>query len=318
MTEQEQLEQSENGGAEPVRHWGVKLRQVREASGIPLRDIATELHLDIAMLEALEDEALDRLPGPSFVKGYLRSYARLLDLPADDLVQAYDCAHGDETPCLQRIGKVQQISSRDAGPRYATWGVVVVVGLSVLIWWSSKILSNGVSERDDDSSVTLAAPLSEKRDSAAIEADLEVDGESVSVAPLLVPEVEAPPPSAPEEAKRDSAPPSGAVQKMQPPLADESPAPVAAPSAPAEEGVELSQLTLIFDEDSWVEINDAGGKRLFFDLGRKGQVRELAGVKPFKILFGNAPGVTLKVDGKVFDHAAFQRRNGSAKFRLGD
>ena len=314
--DKEQIEQ-ESGPVAPPLQWGKKLREVREERRVSLREIATELHLDVAILEALESEDLDKLPGASFVKGYLRSYARLLDLPADELVQAYDCAHGDDAPCLHRIGKVQQMTSKDAGPRYATWGVVAVVVISVLVWWSSKILSNGVTERDS-ADVNASAPAlpSAKQDAAAsVEADVEVDGESVSVAPLLVPQQQR---SAPVTPKPVAEP----AEKVAPAVSEAVASAPPKPSAPAPEvtvaDADLSVLTLDFSEDVWVEITDGRGKRLFFDLGRKGQVREVKGVKPFKILFGNAPGVTLKVDGNVFDHSSYQRRNGSAKFKLGD
>ncbi len=307
------LEPAQSEVAESPR-WGSKLREARERSGVPLREIAAELHLDVSMLEALEAEDLSKLPSASFVKGYLRSYARLLDLSADELVEAYDSAHGETSPSLQRIGKVQQMNSRDAGPRYATWGVVAVVVISVLVWWSSKILSNGVTERGSkESGVVL--PMGEAETLPGLEADVEVEGESISVAPLLVPQRSAASPPASNgavEVPGSVAMPTAAEHLVAAQQADEQEALAVAAVEP------LSVLTLEFSEDVWVEISDGREKRLFFDLGRQGQTRQVEGVKPFKILFGNAPGVTLMVDGQVFDHSAFQRRNGSAKFTLSD
>ncbi len=303
MTEERPPEQQESPAQAP---WGARLRQLREERGITLREVAAELHLDLALLEALEAEDQARLPNAPFVKGYLRNYARLLEIPCDDLIRAYEQAHGEERPSLHAIGQVREISSRDAWPRYATWGVVAVVVLSVLGWWSSKILSEGVASRDDAETEMAAVPAPSAAEPGP---DLEVEGESVSVEPLLAPATPAPtresaPSAAPEaEAEaRSSAPEAEPAPEPKPEVADETPA--------------LATVALDFKEDSWVEISDARGKRLFFDLGRKGQSRQVEGVPPFKILLGNAPGVELRIDGHRFDHDRYHRRNGSARFTL--
>ena len=306
------VEQEEIQAEAVPQPWGNKLREVRQAEGIALRDVAADLHLDLALLEALENEELDKLPSPSFVKGYIRSYARLLDMPADDLVKAFDCAHGQGGPCLKSIGKIdRQPTSRDKGPRYATWAVIAVIVISVLAWWSSKILSNGVASHEREAA-DVTMPMEEGGDIATLQPDIEVEGESVSVAPLMRPDADA-------QAKAGSQPtpeaaPSQAVPAIEKSVqAEES---ESASATAANVAADLTHLKLTFKEDSWVELTDAQGKRLFYDLGRKGQTKELAGVAPFRVLLGNAAGVELDIDGKMFDHSKYWRRNGAAKFSL--
>ncbi len=288
--------------------WGHRLREARQAEGIALRDVAAELHLDLALLEALENEELDKLPSPSFVKGYIRSYARLLDMPADDLVKAFDCVHGEGGPCLKRIGKIdRQPTSRDKGPRYATWAVITIIVVSVLAWWSSRILSNGVASHEREEA-GVAIPMEEGSDIATLQPDIEVEGESVSVAPLMGPDAQAKESSAVPAPEAEPSQTRAVTEKSERVTKEDEPAP--APVA------DLTHLKLTFKEDSWVELTDAQGKRLFYDLGRKGQTKELAGVAPFRVLLGNAAGVELNVDGKVYDHSRYWRRNGAAKFSL--
>jgi cytoskeleton protein RodZ len=59
------------------------------------------------------------------------------------------------------------------------------------------------------------------------------------------------------------------------------------------------RLALQFREDSWVEIYDASGARLFYDLAAAGTERALRGNAPLRILLGNPGGVDLSVDGRA-------------------
>ncbi len=64
---------------------GERLRSARVARGLSLDDIEAGTRIRRRYLEALEEEAFDRLPGPTYVRGFLRGYAAYLDLPADEI-----------------------------------------------------------------------------------------------------------------------------------------------------------------------------------------------------------------------------------------
>ncbi len=77
-----------------------------------------------------------------------------------------------------------------------------------------------------------------------------------------------------------------------------------------------SRLSLALEDDSWVEIEDAAGERLEFDLLRAGQSREYGGVPPFRLLLGRGSAVRVSLNGEpvAFDG---QERAGVAEFELG-
>ena len=56
---------------------GPQLREARQRANFSLEDVSTELHLNADTLRALEEDRFDGLPAPAFVRGYIRSYARL-------------------------------------------------------------------------------------------------------------------------------------------------------------------------------------------------------------------------------------------------
>ena len=62
---------------------GVRLREARIQAGLGLQDVASKLKMQVRIIEALEAGNWERLGAPVFVRGQLRSYVRLLGLPAD-------------------------------------------------------------------------------------------------------------------------------------------------------------------------------------------------------------------------------------------
>jgi cytoskeleton protein RodZ len=74
------------------------------------------------------------------------------------------------------------------------------------------------------------------------------------------------------------------------------------------------EVTLRFSADSWVEVYDAKGEKLFYDIGSADSQRKISGTPPFRVTFGNAPGVTLDVNGKPAEVPASAVRDDTAQF----
>jgi len=68
---------------------GPLLRQIREAIGIELREIAEKSKIGMAYLQALEGEVWSKLPAPVYVRGFLSEYARALGLDSERVKQTY-------------------------------------------------------------------------------------------------------------------------------------------------------------------------------------------------------------------------------------
>ena len=117
---------------------GAHLRQAREAANISADKISASLLLGSKTIEALEADSFDRLPAPTFVRGYLRSYARLLGLPAGPILEMYD-RHGFQPPSLALgVAETPQAHTSDTVVRLVTYAVGVVLVLLVGLWWHSQ------------------------------------------------------------------------------------------------------------------------------------------------------------------------------------
>ncbi len=289
--EEVQVEAEKGGDGLP----GKRLREVREKRGLYVADVAAELLLTEEQIRALEENDFDHFTAPLFVRGYLRKYAALLGIPAEPLIKAFENI-GLEGPSLQA-----ELTSSIPRPRRfnleLTAGVLVAVGVLILalVW----LFSGGEEEE-----AVAVAPETVVED--ASEDMVLLDEPLAGVGGIL---------------SQDEALISSALEAETPPPVPAAEPPQAAQAGPAEETVAPEapppdRLLLQFDDDSWVEITDARGKRLFFDLGRAGQTRLLEGEAPFEILLGNAPAVQIEYNGEPYNHKRFNRKN-VARFTLG-
>ncbi len=306
---------------ETVEEWrtiGVRLRKAREGAGLSREEVAQELRLSVTQITHLEESRFDRFPAPIFVKGYLRKYARLLGIPSDPLVEAFD-RRGLEPPSLhaELTSEKQEPAKRRFGLDFdlrAEYWAAILVGVGVLILLLVWLFSD--EEEDEPLAAQEAPPAAETGPAEPPQVEL-LAGETPAPlsAPAAIPSV--PPPAAmvaapapetiPAERTADvpESRPEGAGAEVQQAEA----ATAARPSG--------DRLELRFSAESWVEIRDSTGRRLMYDLAKAGQARTLEGTPPFSILLGYAPGVEIEYNGEPYDFSRHVRGR-VARFQLGE
>jgi cytoskeleton protein RodZ len=119
---------------------GRRLRRAREKRGLSATDAADALHLDRSTVEALDSDAFDRLPPVTFVKGYLRAYARLVKLPEEDVLAAFDAVRQPEAerPLKATVGRA---SGHGPGAGIVL-SLVLILALGGGVWaaWRAGVL----------------------------------------------------------------------------------------------------------------------------------------------------------------------------------
>jgi cytoskeleton protein RodZ len=279
---------------------GVRLRQAREAKSVSVETAAKDLRLEVRYLAALEAGDFERIPGPVFVRGYLRTYGRYLNVAPEPLVAAYDQQHLGEQPRLTRIGPkpgASPLGLRISWPALRSValgviGLVVIGGLVALVYQyvqrpASPTLETGAADSMASEALTLPLPRLETAPSAVL-------------APALV----------------DAAPPLATT--AEPPVtATEDFAPTPPPAVSTAQAAAQATLTLEFSRDSWVEVSDANERRLFNAVGKAGDKQTLTGTPPLSIVLGFAPGVRVAYNGQPVDLGAYSKGQ-VARFTLGD
>src|SRR3989344_2061181 len=115
---------------------GRLLHQARQDLRLAPEDVAQILHLSPKQIVALEKDDYKTLPGPTYVRGYLRSYAQLLGLSPEKVVEAYNSLTIPSKPILPpQSAPPTQITSSDHMVKAASIGVAAVVLGLVYLWW---------------------------------------------------------------------------------------------------------------------------------------------------------------------------------------
>ncbi|HLW87943.1 MAG TPA: RodZ domain-containing protein [Terriglobales bacterium] len=91
--------------------FGVRLKQEREQRGITLDEISSTTKIGTRMLQALEEDHFDQLPGGIFNKGFIRAYARCLGLDEEQAIADYLVASGNVPPEKEKDKKSDGVSS---------------------------------------------------------------------------------------------------------------------------------------------------------------------------------------------------------------
>lgn len=128
----------ELGNALEERSPGAHLRRAREAANMNVDKVAAALLLQPQMIEALEADSFDHLPAPTFVRGYLRGYARVLGLPAEPILDMYDRRGFEPPPLAPDVVETKQAHTSDTVVRIVTYSIAAVLVLLVGLWWHSQ------------------------------------------------------------------------------------------------------------------------------------------------------------------------------------
>ncbi|WP_246210911.1 RodZ domain-containing protein [Vogesella oryzae] len=273
----------------PAQQIGQQLRTAREAQGLSLLDVVDRLKLSPRQLEAIEAGQFDRLPGVTFVRGFVRNYARFLELDSDGLMALLDAQFPpvkvEPAPVVAAVAEQRPARS---GKNWL-WLLPLLAAGGVIGW------------------LQFAKQTTSSSEPQALQ--LEVQGASVPVVESSLPAAEQ---KAEASAMQAVAPVVASAPAVAAPVVAANPAPTA--SAPVAAAGEKS-VRLTTRQESWVEVSDAHGKKVIFGLLPAGSDKQATGVPPFKLTIGNAAQVDLAYDGAAVDLKS-KIRGTTAKFEL--
>lgn len=271
----------------PVLRVGDTLREARVRLGFSIVDVAAKIRLTPRQIEALEAEEFKNLPEIPFVRGFVRSYAKLLQI--------------DPVPLLAVLPIVNAVPER-----IEPVSVDVPFNIHHLSWSQNKKWLIA-------SAVTLvmvvvfavwhfSTPKVEKIEvveSAVIESPITLPAQAIAVS--AVPDFPMDAPASPLPVEVTAASEVVAVLKpatvlVQAPVVE----PVVASSTPVIDASSV-KLRIVFDADSWAEIKDANGKILSSQLNKAGSELNLSGKAPYNLAIGHAQGVRVYRRGKLVD-----------------
>jgi len=304
---------------------GDRLKAERIELGLSIEDVATRMHLSIGILEAIEENNFDDVTAPIFVKGYLRSYARIVSLNEDEIIQQYLDYYSDEDPPINSTSNLApEISTDDARVKWITY--LVIIGLLALLavwWWNQYQIKTDVVSLDAEPADSIQQPeatdnITDSKIDLAADAAMSAT-EEIDISPLPEGEVDVSDLTVVaktqevvnlEQAEQDI------IEVVEQPveatdvegLSEEI-------SRKAPMGSE--QFEIITHADTWADVKDANGHQLVYELLRAEQKISLTGKAPFEVFFGNGHGVELIYNNESIDISSSIRDNNTARLKIG-
>jgi len=283
---------------------GEILLEQREARSLSVQQVADELHLTMHFIRALESDAYDKLPGDVFARGYLRSYATLMQLDPDRMMQTFN-EYVVAKDSRQQADRHKRAAKRrkDKNLPWIVVSGVAFVAVAIVLWY----LSAGVNTDEGASSATAPAPAVRMPLSSPVGTAVPRQQFPQTVAAFEPPSVDTvdalEPLDAPEEVVELGAQIEAAGTTARRLITVES------------AGNDLVRIAL--SNDSWIAVEDINNQQIFGDLLIAGDVLELRGTVPISVLLGNAAAAEVFLNGQQIDMTSHIRQDNSARFTLG-
>ena len=295
---------------EAIETVGEILHNKRKEIGLSLDEITEKLNLDSNLIELLENNDYEKFKVETYLKGYLRAYAKLLGIDGDRIIKLYKESNPEKEPeILPDVKPKNQKNSGDRSVKLFSYILGLTIVLSMLIWYQKNIMikpdvnenyignielnkNNEINGVDTSYKIIIHSDywqwpidnISERyRESGSNDQSKSLKNEKIQ-----------------DELKED-------VIQEQVLETEESPVYETQQSA--------DTVVLELRGDSWVEVYDREGNRLFLDLARGGKNYIINGNSPFDILLGAANEVSVEFNGSIVNIEPYTRY-GIARFTL--
>ncbi|HCT5130913.1 MULTISPECIES: RodZ domain-containing protein [Aeromonas] len=281
---------------------GQLLRNAREQLGWTREQVASRIHLRLTLIAAIESDTYDKHTSHTFIRGYLRTYAKLVGIPEETILAAYDKL-GLTPPDnidMQSFSRRSRQQANDSRLKVVTWLVILVlIALSVAWWWQSTARRSagdealaatemGATSNTPSATVPPAVDVADPVVAPATSAAAATSADPVASAAATTLPVDA------SSAVATTAVATSAATATQP-----------AADTAASEPAKVPQLKMSFTADCWLDVKDAKGKTLFSGLKKANDELVLEGPEPLKFIIGAPMAVNIEYQGKSIDMSRY-------------
>ena len=257
--------------AEP--QWpGQLLRETREAMGLTIAEVASAIKFHPRQIEALERDDYDRLQGKTFLRGFVRAYARILQMPSEPLLDMLERQQVFHEEVVVPPGNMGETNPRPFYRRHAKGLLATMVVFFVAAgfgWTFLKADLQGFVRKPASIAAEKSPPTNEN---------------NITVNPVAIADGSSTP--AADALSGTAANPAGAATQ-----ADTT----TIPGAPA------TMLAFEFSGLSWLEVKDGSGRILITGEFPAGQKHGIDGKPPYDLWIGKASAVKVIYKGQPVD-----------------
>lgn len=321
---------------EPVSA-GHMLKEGRERLHLSAKQVAERLRLRQQIVLDLEQDKFDKYVAGTFTRGYIRAYARLVNIDESKVVAAYEALGVDQKPqTMQSFSKRRRQQTQDNRLMLVTYVIGAIIIGSAVIFWLQNNNDTGDEIATQRQQNNLAERMVEAQDTQveiAAETDETLPGpthEPIFIdTSMLEPNTPAPTGTATEVTETTAEPPAestatepadlttqeneqAAIADTTATLRDEAEA-LAADQADQpsqtqsnDNALPDAELVLLFAGDTWIRIEDASGEAIAFGVKPEGHVSALNGQRPYDITLGAPENVSLYFQGEQIELSSYR------------
>jgi cytoskeleton protein RodZ len=285
---------------------GQILSDARKKMGFTQEDVASKLNFRITLVDEIENEVFDTSMPETFNRGYLRNYAKLVNVSQEDVMASYEQLNVAKTQAseLQSFSKGTEKLAENNRIMWISYVILAILIGSTVVWWmqnnTEQVLKETVEIKSEltgekqqpdllvrAKNSSMSTPIVEETDTDNIIEEASVATESVSQESLNI------------------TTPVTQVENLQ----------VNEVTETTESEATLTNVTFTFSGDCWVNISDATGERIAWGVKKLGYVMKISGQAPFNVTLGRPELVAINISDEIIDMSQFNVGN-IAKFTL--
>lgn len=299
---------------------GNMLKAAREAQGLSIHEVCSQLRLGIKQIQAIEQDDFDKLPQPSIVRGFIRNYARLLNIDVNPILEAYQRIVPNKAPLPLSVRSNASRSVIDKPERafrpqrLLTFLIFLMLAGIAAYFYINHIkpqalkdaaLALEVDEIADTTGQEIAIPVPEAAPAPTEAAPVAPMTENVDASTATANNAAPAAVTTGNDATANAANVLSANNAVANNTIVSTPTPATTQAAETTtlQATEPQKASLVFkvNEDSWVRIEDLQGKKVFSEVMPAGSERQVTTEKPVNITVGHASGTQLTIDNQPYD-----------------
>lgn len=300
---------------------GQILSDARKKLKLTKQNVADKLNFRLTLVDEIENELFDTSVPETFNRGYLRNYAKLVNVSQEDVLISYEQLNVAKTQAseLQSFSKGTEKLAENNRIMWISYFILAILIGSTVVWWMQNNTEQNQIETVASQSVDAEKNL-QKTSNAVNQIPESTTVISTIEKNELNNTIDLPPMPAVISNEESSAITNPVIQTTNRQTNEEDAAKpeeilLSEVTELIKPDATLTNVTFTFSGDCWVNISDATGERIAWGVKKLGYVMKISGQAPFNVTLGRPELVAINFSDEIIDMSQFNAGN-IAKFTL--
>jgi cytoskeleton protein RodZ len=312
---------------------GRMLKEARQDKGLSQQQVADKLNFRLSLVQNIEVEQFDLSLPSAFNRGYLKSYAKLVNISQEDILNSYDQLGVAQRQCaeMQSFSKGTEKQAEHNMLMWISYLILAILVTATVVWWlqsPSEQPEPVVAEPAELTAPVNVSPANTSQSASELNDELSTEPQEALANTLsntidtLAAPASTQPTTADESRLTSEIKPNELTSLNVENTSNNDEATTPSELAPDNEmtvddelTVPLANVVFTFSGDCWVNIYDATGERIAWGVKKSGYVMRISGQAPFSVTLGKPELVQIDYNDISVDMTTFNAGN-IAKFSL--